>query len=104
MDLSSKKISDDERLGLCRKYFMAGFFCLPFMWFVNAVWFSRQAFVRSPSFPQQKQIKSYVIMSGIGSLAWLIGLIAWIAIYLQKREEWGEFGDRISFNIPLGAA
>ena len=48
MDLSSPKVSDADRLSLCRKYFFAGFACLPFVWFVNAVWFSKQAFVRKP--------------------------------------------------------
>ena len=103
MDLSSSRISDEEKLGLCKRYFFAGFLCLPFMWFVNAIWFSKQAFVRNP-FPQQHQIRTYVIMSGIGSLVWFVALLSWLIIYIQRRQEWGEFGDRISFNIPLGAS
>lgn len=45
-----------------------------------------------------------VIMSGIGSLIWLIGLITWNIIYQTSRAGWGEFGDSISFIIPLGQA
>ena len=102
MDLSSPKLTDNDRLSLCRKYFIAGFACLPFLWFVNAVWFSRQAFFRKPGFPEQKAIRRYVVLSGFGSLVWLIALLAWFITYVQNRQDWGEFGDRISFNVPLG--
>ena len=102
MDLSSPKLTDGDRLSLCRKYFFAGFACLPFVWFVNAVWFSGQAFVRKPEFPEQKAIRGYVIASGIGSLIWFTALLAWFITYVRNRQDWGEFGDKISFNIPLG--
>jgi len=104
MDLSSPKLSDADRLSLCRKYFFAGFACLPFVWFVNAVWFSNQAFLRSPAFPEQKAIRKYVVASGVGSLVWLAALLAWFITYVRNRPDWGWFGDAISFNIPLGQA
>jgi len=102
MDLSSPKVSDADRLSLCRKYFFAGFACLPFVWFVNAVWFFKQAFVRKPEYPEQKEIRGYVIASGVLSAIWLAALLGWFITYIQNRSEWGEFGDRISFNVPLG--
>uniref|UniRef100_V5HEH8 Gamma-secretase subunit PEN-2 n=1 Tax=Ixodes ricinus TaxID=34613 RepID=V5HEH8_IXORI len=51
MDLA--KVKDDEKLRLCRWYYRGGFFILPFLWFVNAVWFFKEAFVRPP-FDEQK--------------------------------------------------
>ncbi|KAL9965066.1 hypothetical protein ACROYT_G028796 [Oculina patagonica] len=99
MDL--RKVSDEEKVNLCRKYFLGGFALLPFLWFVNIVWFFREAFIR-PAFTGQSKLKSYVIKSGIGFLVWFAGLTAWILIYQKYRASWGEIGDRISFVIPLG--
>ena len=51
-----KKLSDKDKLDLCRKYYLAGFFFLPFMWIVNFFWFFSNAFKRS-SFAEQAQMK-----------------------------------------------
>jgi hypothetical protein len=69
MDLTNPKVTDDDKIQLCKKYFICGFAFLPFLWAVNAVWFFREAFFR-PSFPQQKTMKTYVVLSAIGSLFW----------------------------------
>ena len=61
MDLNRMK--DEDKLVLSRKYFYGGFALLPFLWFVNAIWFFREAFLRKPTFDQQKAIKGYVIKS-----------------------------------------
>lgn len=37
MDLST--LPAEEKVSTCRKYYIGGFFCLPFLWVVNAVWF-----------------------------------------------------------------
>ena len=50
MDLSKAK--DEEKLKLCRTYFLAGFAFLPFMWAVNFFWFFKYAFL-VPAFNQQ---------------------------------------------------
>lgn len=101
MDLSSPKVTDRDKLDLCRKYFYFGFAFLPFLWCVNAIWFAKEAFHR-PSYPEQAQIKRFVIFSGIGSFIWLVALIAWISTFISKRAEWGALGDSLSFNIPTG--
>lgn len=101
MDL--KKVPDEEKVNLCRKYFLGGFALLPFLWFINVVWFFREAFIK-PSFTGQSKIKSYVIKSAIGFLVWCAGLTTWILIFQTYRASWGEIGDRISFVIPLGVA
>ena len=42
---------------LLRSFYTGGFFLLPFLWFINVVWFFKEAFIRPP-FDQQKQMKS----------------------------------------------
>ncbi|XP_065172242.1 gamma-secretase subunit pen-2 [Atheta coriaria] len=100
MDLS--KQTNDKKLHLCRWYFKVGFALLPFVWAVNAVWFFCEAF-QKPEYPEQKQIRQYVIYSASGALVWLVGLVTWVIIFQTHRVEWGEFADNISFIIPLGA-
>lgn len=99
MDVS--KMTNSEKLSLCRKYFYFGFAVLPFLWFVNSVWFYWQAF-RRPPFEEQKQIRLYVIYSFIGASVWFVGLLAWIITYQLNRADWGATGDSLSFNIPRG--
>ena len=104
MDLSRARISDADKLGLCKKYFFLGFAFLPFLWGINAIWFFNEAFVRKPEFPEQKSMKKYVVISGTLSTICLAALITWMAIFTNYRSQWGEIGDYLSFNIPTGAA
>lgn len=99
MDLA--KVKDDEKLRLCRWYYRGGFFILPFLWFVNAVWFFKEAFVRPP-FDEQKTIRGYVIKSGIGATVWFVALVVWVVFFQLKRAEWGATGDYLSFITPTG--
>ncbi|XP_018344686.1 PREDICTED: gamma-secretase subunit pen-2 [Trachymyrmex septentrionalis] len=99
MDLS--KIPNEKKLYLCKWYFRAGFALLPFLWAVNAVWFSKEAFI-APPYEEQKQIKRYVIFSAIGAVIWTAALLAWIIIFQTQRAVWGEFADSISYIIPTG--
>nr|ACO14822.1 Gamma-secretase subunit PEN-2 [Caligus clemensi] len=101
MDLSSSKVSDEERVSLCKKYFIAGFFFLPFAWFVNAVWFYPQGFSRE-EFPGRKSIQRMVIGSATGATLWTGAFISWILVFASYRASWGAMGDRMSFNIPIG--
>ncbi|CAG2175445.1 unnamed protein product, partial [Oppiella nova] len=90
-------------LSLCRKYFYIGFLCLPFLWVVNSVWFFRSAFMGAPDpSSDRKPIQRYVIYSMIGSLVWIVALVAWITTFQLKRAEWEATGDYLSFNIPRG--
>lgn len=100
MDLS--KVPNEKKLELSRWYFRAGFAFLPFVWTINAVWFFNEAF-RKPEYPEQRQIKRYVIYSAAGALLWLAALLAWVVTFQINRTRWGEFADRISFIIPLGS-
>eukprot|EP00112_Aurelia_sp_Birch-Aquarium-sp1_P017669 Seg4119.2 transcript_id=Seg4119.2/GoldUCD/mRNA.D3Y31 product="Gamma-secretase subunit pen-2" protein_id=Seg4119.2/GoldUCD/D3Y31 len=99
MDL--RKTPDDQKLQLCRKYFYGGFALLPFLWLVNTIWFMRDAFFRE-EFAERKELRKYVIRSGIGTLVWFIAIVIWVTFYQLNRASWGELGDTISFLIPLG--
>ena len=99
MDLS--RTPNEEKVRLSRIYFIGGFAFLPFLWFVNVVWFFREAFFKD-EFDGQSQVREYVIKSICGTVVWIAALTAWIVTFQQNRAAWGEFGDKISFLIPLG--
>ncbi|XP_061727828.1 gamma-secretase subunit pen-2 [Cydia pomonella] len=101
MDIT--RLPNDKKLQLCRWYFKVGCLFLPFVWAVNAVWFFKEAFTKPP-FDEQKQIKRYVVMSGLGALAWAVGLISWALIFQARRVAWGTTGEALSFVLPLGRA
>ncbi|CAH1795840.1 unnamed protein product [Owenia fusiformis] len=104
MDL--RKMKNEDKLNLCRKYYLGklgGFALLPFLWLVNTLWFFKEAFINEP-YQQQKQIRTYVIRSGIGTLICTGAFIAWVVVFQLHRAEWGETADRLSFIIPRGIA
>ena len=103
MDLNSAQVSDDEKLKMCKYYFYGGFALLPFLWAINVVWFFKEAFIRKPEFPQQKDLKQFVMWSAVLSAICLAGLITWISIFTSHRASWGLLGDQLSFNIPTGS-
>ncbi|RWS29639.1 membrane protein-like protein [Leptotrombidium deliense] len=98
MDL--RKVKDDEKLTLCRRYYYGGFALLPLLWIVNFVWFFGEAFRRAP-FAEQKQIRTYVVRSALGAVFWIIVLLAW-NIYFQLNRASLSWGDYMSFIIPTG--
>ncbi|XP_078286406.1 gamma-secretase subunit PEN-2 [Rhinoraja longicauda] len=56
--MNLERVSNEEKLNLCRKYYLGGFALLPFLWLVNSVWFFREAFTK-PQFNEQVQIKKF---------------------------------------------
>uniref|UniRef100_A0A1A9WJE2 Gamma-secretase subunit PEN-2 n=1 Tax=Glossina brevipalpis TaxID=37001 RepID=A0A1A9WJE2_9MUSC len=105
IEMNLSKVSNEKKLQLCKIYFRTGFVFLPFVWAVNFCWFFKEAF-KTPiaSYPEQKQIKNYVIYSALGTIVWLLLLTVWIIIFQAKRAEWGALADYMSFIIPLGKA
>ncbi|KAJ8332810.1 hypothetical protein SKAU_G00417060 [Synaphobranchus kaupii] len=99
--MNLERVPNVEKLNLCRKYFLGGLACLPFLWLVNVVWFFREAFVK-PTYDEQDQIKTYVKRSALGLLLWVAVLTTWITIFQHFRAQWGEVADYLSFTIPLG--
>lgn len=99
--MDMKRMKNEDKLELCRKYYIGGFVCLPFLWAVNAIWFFKEAFF-APAYDQQKKIKSYVIQSMVGALVWIAIITAWVVVFQIYRADWGETADRMSFIIPKG--
>ncbi|XP_019278784.1 gamma-secretase subunit PEN-2 isoform X1 [Panthera pardus] len=99
--MNLERVSNEEKLNLCRKYYLGGFAFLPFLWLVNIFWFFREAFL-VPAYTEQSQIKGYVWRSAVGFLFWVIVLTTWITIFQIYRPRWGALGDYLSFTIPLG--
>ncbi|XP_059138472.1 gamma-secretase subunit PEN-2-like [Physella acuta] len=100
MDL--RRVKNEEKLVLCKKYYLAGFFILPFLWFINTVWFFNEAF-RKPEYTEQAQIRTYVIRSMIGSVVWMAIIITWVVIFQTHRTSWGVAGENLAFIIPTGS-
>ncbi|XP_069460969.1 gamma-secretase subunit PEN-2 [Ambystoma mexicanum] len=99
--MNLERVPNEEKLNLCRKYYLGGFALLPFLWLVNVFWFFKDAFMK-PAYTEQQQIKGYVQRSAIGLFFWIVILTAWITVYQMHRAEWGATGDYLSFTIPLG--
>lgn len=99
MDL--RRVKNEDKLDLCRKYYLAGWALLPFVWFINAVWFFREAFLKE-AYTEQKEIRKYVIYSLLGTLVWTAIITAWCVVFQHYRAEWGATADAISFIIPRG--
>ena len=92
------KVSEEDKVTICRKYFWGGFFLLPALWVVNCIWFSRETIKRTAN----RDIRRYVAGSLIGALIWTAIIIIWVSIYQTRRASWGAFGDYISFTVPFG--
>ncbi|NP_991139.1 gamma-secretase subunit PEN-2 [Danio rerio] len=101
--MNLERIPNEEKLSLCRRYYLGGFAFLPFLWLVNILWFFKEAFLK-PAYTEQPQIKSYVKKSALGLLLWVAVLTTWITVFQHFRAQWGEVGDYLSFTIPLGTA
>ncbi|KHN76464.1 Gamma-secretase subunit pen-2 [Toxocara canis] len=99
MDLS--KISNSDRVQLCRRYFFIGLALLPLVWIVNFVCFFRYAFLAEPS-PSQKIIRKYAIFSLVGACFWVVVITVWEVYFQIERAKGNEWTDRLSFVFPLG--
>lgn len=99
--MQMSKISDDDKVKICKKYFKIGLFLLPFVWLVNVVWFFKPAFITKPTHPV---IRRYVLASLLGVVLWTVGVITWTVIYQTQRVNWGVGGDYISVVVPYGRA
>eukprot|EP00049_Salpingoeca_infusionum_P018086 m.355706 g.355706 ORF g.355706 m.355706 type:complete len:119 (+) comp17310_c0_seq1:213-569(+) len=94
MDIS--RASTEEKESLCRKYFIGGFFLLPWLWIINAIWFM-------PYTSESRKIKNMVIGSTIGALIFMAGIIAWAVIFQLNFSSWGSIGDKLAVVIAKGA-
>ncbi|KAM9585549.1 LOW QUALITY PROTEIN: gamma-secretase subunit PEN-2 [Morphnus guianensis] len=98
--MNLERVSNEDKLELCRKYYLGGFALLPFLWLVNVLWFFREAFVAPPY--GEPLIKRYVRRSALGLGLWGVALGAWVGVFQSRRANWGALGDYLAFTLPLG--
>lgn len=94
-------IKVDEKLTICRKYYIAGFFLLPIFWLVNFVWYYHDAYLAEP-FEEQAQFRRYVLRSGIGFVFWTMLIVIWV-FYFQTQRYYHDW-DYLTYNFPTGSA
>ena len=41
--MNLRRVSPEEKVNICRKYFLAGIPLLPWVWIINVLWFWREA-------------------------------------------------------------
>lgn len=100
--MDKERLSNAEKLQICRSYYKWGFCLLPALWAINYFWFYKEA-NSLPEFEEQKEIQKLRKLSGIGAVIWLVIFSIWIVIFQFHRVSWGAFGDNISFIIPTGS-
>ncbi|KAL5269981.1 hypothetical protein ACHWQZ_G003453 [Mnemiopsis leidyi] len=96
--MNLRRASPEEKINVCRKYFLAGLPLLPWVWIVNVLWFWREA-TKPDHIPE---VRKYVMYSAIGALAYLTVFGTWVGVYQSQRVAWGALGDRISIFVPDG--
>lgn len=96
--MNLEKVSEEEKVAISRKYFIGGFFFLPFLWLVNGAWFLKDAFKRNGN----HLIRRYVAGSIMGTVVWVAIVVVWISVYQTQRANWGSFADYISLTVPYG--
>ncbi|CAJ0946417.1 unnamed protein product, partial [Mesorhabditis belari] len=98
--MNTAKLSDSDKLDLSRKYFFIGLAFLPFVWLTNVVCFFRDAYCKPPS-DARKKIRTYVTLSAIGCIVWLIIIAAWETFYQWFRSQGLLWTDQLAFTFPL---
>ncbi|XP_074594393.1 presenilin enhancer, gamma-secretase subunit [Brevipalpus obovatus] len=99
--MDMKRMKDDDKLYICKRYFYGGFALLPFLWIVNSIWFFEEAFLSSRQYPEKPQIRKLVILSLIAGTVSLLILSAWV-VYFQENRASADWGDSLSLFAPEG--
>ena len=80
---------------------------LPFLWFVNVVWFYPYAFRTTYESEEdesrRRQLKRYILWSAIGVAVWSVVLVAWVSFFQINRTSLA-WGDAFTFMLPVGHA
>ncbi|KAJ3236153.1 hypothetical protein HDU78_004747 [Chytriomyces hyalinus] len=95
------RMAPEEILSIAKTYFLMGLAFLPFMWLINFIHLHRVARRRKDEL--SPSVATYLYLSLGGCAVWTVLIFTWLGLYLSKRTQWGEFGDRISINLPLGS-
>jgi presenilin enhancer 2 len=82
--MNIQKMKTSEIHALNRYYFYIGFLFLPFFWLVNVLWIGPHAYWRMPESQEKKDILRITLYSGIGSLFWIMLVIAWTVFFAGR--------------------
>merc|ERR1712018_415536 len=98
------KMTEVERLDLCYKYFIAGFFFLPVFWICNSFWFWPDAYGQRVSNQQNisQKFKFYIKFSIVGSIVWLTIALSWMSYFQMFRHGFGRDLDWLYLYLPIG--
>eukprot|EP01091_Cochliopodium_minus_P017433 TRINITY_DN6829_c0_g1_i1.p1 TRINITY_DN6829_c0_g1~~TRINITY_DN6829_c0_g1_i1.p1 ORF type:complete len:104 (-),score=20.77 TRINITY_DN6829_c0_g1_i1:125-436(-) len=87
----SKKAS----IHVSQRMLIGGFFFLPWLWLVNAMYFYRQLFAKGDK--KIPQVQRNVRISFILGILFWIPLIVWYVYFAKNWRNWGTFGENLSF-------
>ncbi len=103
-------MNEETQIRLTRKMFIGGFFFLPWLWFVNYLFF-REHMNKPTTHPSVKfcnYFDQFLIFS-IDARASLVlffvvsaVLVIWYVVFVTQREKWDAVADQISAVIPNG--
>jgi hypothetical protein len=85
----------DDDLVTARRYFYAGFFALPLLWFFMAVHY--YSLSRQRDAP--KALRKYVNLAALGSMFFLAGTVAWVSFYQQNWDQKQSWYNLLVVNI-----
>ncbi|KAJ5079739.1 gamma-secretase subunit pen-2 [Anaeramoeba ignava] len=89
----STPLTEEQKIKVAKKMYIAGFFFLPWLWFCLAIYFRKE---------KNEILQKYVKKAYFGFFVFTFFLLTWMAVFLSQRDRWGVKGDNLSVNIPYG--
>lgn len=86
------RMTADEQLGVAKKMYFGGFLLLPWLWFVNYLYF--KDVVKAPHANQQ--LKTIVRRSLIGAVVFAVALIVWMTYFILNKDNMGALGQTLA--------
>ncbi len=87
----------EDDLVTARRYFYAGFFALPLLWFFMAVHY--YSLSRKRDAP--KALRTYVNLAALGSMFFLAGTAVWVGYYQQNWDKLQSMYDLLVVRVPV---
>eukprot|EP01117_Protostelium_nocturnum_P009125 TRINITY_DN3268_c0_g1_i2.p2 TRINITY_DN3268_c0_g1~~TRINITY_DN3268_c0_g1_i2.p2 ORF type:complete len:103 (+),score=31.87 TRINITY_DN3268_c0_g1_i2:154-462(+) len=90
----------EKQSQIIKKMFLGGFFFLPWLWLINALYY--REYIAKPGREIPSNVKNYVRWSLVGFCVWSVAFLSWITIFVMNRNQWGAKGDSLSMIVPNG--
>ncbi len=85
------KLTAEEARSISKKMFLGGFFALPLLWLINALYF--RSHLRSGG---DGQVRRYVVWSLLGGTLELLVVAAWYVVFYRQWYTWGRLGEQLA--------